>query len=320
MLHSLFFINKSIYERRMVTYMKYVIEKKKRKSDDWKGYLFIAPWLTGFVIFMLIPCVYTLGISFTNWDMFSAPRFVGFHNYINLLEDELFLQSIWVTVRFVFCSVGISIVLALGLALLLNVNSGFMYVFRTIFYIPSVVSGIAVAIVWGWIFSPDFGIVNYLLSLIGVRGPDWLGDPTFAPWAFIIIMCTTFIGAPMIIFLAGLQNIPACLYESASIDGAGTFQKLKYITLPELKPIIVFNIVTMVIGAFRTFVQAYTLAGKSGNPRHSLLFFVMYLYNKAFSDMDMGSACAMAWVFFSIVFVFTVLILKLSKNNEKEEV
>lgn len=159
--------------------------------------------------------------------------------------------------------------------------------------------------------------MNYVLSLFSIDGPDWLGNPTFAPWAFIIIMCTTFIGAPMIIFLSGLQNIPAYLYESAGIDGANSFQKIRYITLPELKPIIIFNTITMIIGAFRTFVQAYTLAGKDGNPRHSLLFFVMYLYNKAFANMDMGSACAMAWIFFIIVFLFTILILKLSKNEEE---
>lgn len=289
-----------------------------KKSDSWQGYLFIAPWLAGFLIFMLVPCLYTLYISFTDWDMFSEPRFIGVANYVRLFGDELFLKSIWVTVRFVFCSVGISIFLSFTLALLLNINCRAMYVFRTIFYIPSVVSGIAVAIVWGWIFSPDFGIVNYILSLFGIAGPDWLGDPAFAPWAFIIIMCTTFIGAPMIIFLSGLQNVPSYLYESAEIDGAGFLQKLRFITLPEMKPIIVFNAITMIIGAFRTFVQAYTLAGKDGNPGHSLLFFVMYLYNKAFGSMDMGSACAMAWIFFIIVFVLTAVILKLSKNEETE--
>lgn len=287
---------------------------KSELKGNLAGYLFISPWLIGFLVFMLAPCIYTFYLSFTNWDMIAKPELIGIRNYSDLFTDDLFIQSLLVTIRFVLSSVIISIVLSLLLAVLLNSNSKSMYFFRTIFYVPSVVSGIAVAILWSWIFSPDFGIINYVLSLIGVQGPNWLGDPRYAPWAFVIIMCTSFIGAPMIIFIAGLQNIPAYLYESADIDGANNRQKFFKITLPTLSPIILFNFITMTIGAFRTFVQAYTLAGRDGNPNRSLLFFVMYLYKKAFQDMDMGAASAMAWIFFVIVFILTIFVLKTSSN------
>jgi len=290
------------------------INDRRINKENLAGYLFISPWLIGFVVFLVGPFIYTFCLSFTNWDMFSAPMFIGVQNYLDLFTDDLFIQSLLVTIRFVVSSVFFSIVFSLALAILLNANSRLIYFFRTIFYVPSVVSGIAVAIVWSWIFSTDFGIINYALSLLGIQGPNWLGDPKYAPWAFVIIMCTTFIGVPMIIFVAGLQNIPKYLYESADIDGANNIQKFFRITLPTLSPIILFNTITMIIGAFRTFVQAYTLAGKDGNPNHSLLFFVMYLYKTAFQNMDMGAASAMAWVFFIIVFVLTVIILKASSK------
>lgn len=290
------------------------MKNKSSINENTAGYLFISPWLIGFIVFLLGPCIYTFGLSFTNWDMISAPRFIGSRNYLDLLTDDLFMQSLLVTIRFVLSSVIISITLSLLIAILLNTNSSAMYFFRTIFYVPSVVSGIAVAILWSWIFSPDFGIINYVISLLGIQGPNWLGDPIYAPWAFVIIMCTTFVGAPMIIFIAGLQNIPQYLYESAEIDGANSVQKFANITIPTLSPIILFNSITMIIGAFRTFVQAYTLAGKDGNPNHSLLFFVMYLYKKAFQDMDMGSASALAWIFFIIVFILTAIVLRSSSK------
>ena len=282
-------------------------------TENLIGYLFISPWIIGFLVFLFGPCIYSFYISFTNWDMLSFPKFIGFNNYLDLMVDELFWQSLMVTVRFVVTSVSISIVLSLLLALMLNSNSKAMYVLRTIFYVPSVISGIAVAILWSWIFSPDFGIINYALSIFGIKGPNWLGDPTYAPWTFVIIMCTTFIGAPMVIFIAGLQNIPQQLYESSDIDGANYIQKFFFITLPGISPIILFNTITMIIGAFRTFVQAYTIAGKDGNPDHSLFFYIMYLYKKAFQQMDMGGASAMSWVFFVIVFVLTAAVLKSSR-------
>jgi len=285
---------------------------RRARADNWAGYLIISPWLIGFIVFLLLPSAYMFAISFTEWDMIGDPKWIGIANYAELLHDDLFRRSLQVTIRFVAVSVAVSMIFALLLAMLLNRNTRMMYVFRTVYYVPSVVSGVAVSIVWAWIFSPDFGYLNYVLSWFGIPGVNWLGDPGYAPWAFVLMMSTTFVGAPMIIFLAGLQNIPDHLYEAASMDGANAWHKFAKITLPTLSPIILFNAITMIIGAFRTFVQAYTLAGKDGYPDHSLLFFVMYLYKKAFQDMDMGTAAAMSWVFFLIIFALTFLILKTS--------
>ena len=284
----------------------------RKNKKNLTGLAFVSPWVIGFLVFTLGPCFYTLVVSFMKWDLMTEPEFVGLQNYINLLDDDLFKQSLLVTFRFAVISVSISLVLSLAIALLLNVNSRVMYVYRTIFYIPSVVSGIAVAIVWSWIFSKDYGVLNYFLSLLGLDGPKWLGSPQYAPWAFVIIMATTFIGGPMIIFVAGLQNIPAYLYEAASLDGANSFQKLVNITLPSLSPIILYNLVTMLIGAFRTFVQATTLAGKNGDPGHSLLFMVMHIYNKAFSSMEFGASAAMSWVFIIIVLAISLIVMRVA--------
>ncbi len=287
------------------------------KKENLAGYLFISPWIIGFILFLLGPGVYSLYMSFHSWDLFSSPVYVGVRNYVELFTDDpTFIKALTNTLLFVARSVLISMVLALFFALLMNSNSGIMYLFRTIFYVPSVVSGVAMAILWSWIFAPDFGILNFVLSKIGINGIDWLGNPKYAPWAFVIIMSTSFIGAPMIIFIAGLQNIPKELYEAASIDGANTISKLRYITMPELAPIILYNGITMLIGAFRVFAQAVTLAGKDGYPAKSLLFYVMYLYKKGFTQMQMGMASAMAWIFFLIIFAVTAIIIKISSIQD----
>ncbi len=292
---------------------------KISKNENRSGYLFISPWLIGFFLFLVGPGLYSLYMSFNEWDLFSPPEYVGIQNYIELFTDDpTFIKSLSNTLLFVIRSVLASMIIALGLALLMNTNSRIMYLFRTIFYVPSVVSGVAVAILWSWIFAPDFGILNYVLSGLGITGIDWLGNPRYAPWAFVIIMTTSFIGAPMIIFIAGLQNIPKEQYESASIDGANAWSKLRFITLPELAPIILYNAITMLIGAFRVFAQAVTLAGKDGYPSKSLLFYVMYLYKKGFTQMQMGKASAMAWIFFVLIFSITALIIKLGAYKDAE--
>ncbi|MBA7651380.1 Melibiose/raffinose/stachyose import permease protein MelD [subsurface metagenome] len=191
---------------------------KALKRRRLTGYFFISPWIIGFVIFLLGPILYALYISFTNWDMLSLPRFIGLQNYLDLFSDNLFKHSLFVTMRFVLTIVSISMVLSLSLAMLLNSNSKVMYFFRTMFYIPSVISGIAMAILWSWVFSPDFGILNYALSLFKIQGPNWLGDPLYAPWAFVIMMLPVFVGAPMIIFIAGLQNIHTSLGRTVTLS------------------------------------------------------------------------------------------------------
>lgn len=289
--------------------------KTFKRQNGLAGLIYISPWILGFIVFLLGPIVYTFFISLHKWDMLSPMKYVGLQNYIKLFfQDKVFIQSLYVTFRFVFTSVILTMTLSLLIAVLLNRNSKIMYFFRTVFYVPSVISGIAMAILWAWVFNADFGIINYALYLLGVKGPNWLGDPAYAPWAFVIIMVTTFIGAPMIIFIAGLQNIPSYLYEAAEIDGANGVQKFLKITLPTLSPVILFNAITMVIGAFRTFTQAYVISGRTGYPAKSLLFYVVYLYDKAFHMLEMGTASAMAWIFILIVLIFTFILLKTSRK------
>ena len=294
--------------------MKNNIFSKNLKKKELIGYLFISPWLIGFLVFLIGPILFALYISFTEWDMFSPQKFVGFKNYLDLFSDDMFGHTLFVTTRFVLVTVSITMVLSLIIAVLLNSNSKIMYFFRTLFYIPSVISGIAMAILWAWIFSPDFGILNYALSLFGINGPNWLGNPVSAPWAFVIMMIPVFVGGPMIIFLAGLQNIPKYLYEAADIDGANNLQKFFKITIPMLSPVIIFNLITITILAFRIFEQAYIISDKYGNPLYSLYFFVMYLYNTAFLNLDMGSAFAMLWIFIIFIFILTFIILRSSSS------
>lgn len=286
-------------------------QRKKIFSDQDKyGYVFIMPWLIGFLLFWLIPAIFSFVTSFTKWNMIGSMKFIGFKNYINLTQDIVFRTSLLNTLKFSLFAVIISFALALGLALLLNKNSKIMFLFRTIFYIPSVISGIAVAIVWAWIFSKETGVLNYILGLFEINPINWLGNSNYSMAAFLMMISTNLIGTPLITFLAALQNVPAELYEAADIDGANRLQKLNFITLPMIKSISVFNLITLIIGSFRIFVQAQTLAGKDGNPDRSLLFMVMNIYNTAFERLQMGYAAAMSWVFFVIVFIVSILVLK----------
>lgn len=286
-------------------------QRKKIFSDQDKyGYVFIMPWLIGFLLFWLIPAIFSFVTSFTKWNMIGSMKFIGFKNYINLTQDIVFRTSLLNTLKFSLFAVIISFALALGLALLLNKNSKIMFLFRTIFYIPSVISGIAVAIVWAWIFSKETGVLNYILGFFEINPINWLGNSNYSMAAFLMMISTNLIGTPLITFLAALQNVPAELYEAADIDGANRLQKLNFITLPMIKSISVFNLITLIIGSFRIFVQAQTLAGKDGNPDRSLLFMVMNIYNTAFERLQMGYAAAMSWVFFVIVFIVSILVLK----------
>lgn len=286
------------------------IHKRKASSENRYGYLFISPWLIGFLLFWLLPAAFSFITSFTKWNMIGDMEFVGLNNYWNLTRDVVFQTALWNTLRFTVFSVAIAFVLALGLALLLNRNSAVMYFFRTAFYVPSVISGIAVAIVWSWIFSKETGVLNYALSFFGAEPINWLGNSDCSMTAFVMMMSTNLIGTPLIVFLAALQNVPMELYEAAEIDGANKRQQLFHITLPSIRPISVFNLITLIIGAFRIFVQAQTLAGKDGNPDRSLLFMVMNIYNTAFERLAMGYESAMSWVFFAIVFVVSLVVLK----------
>ncbi|MCT8137038.1 sugar ABC transporter permease [Anaerobacillus sp. CMMVII] len=290
-----------------------------RKKSWWNSsrketltfYLLISPWILGFLFFIGGPMIASLYFSFTNWDLFTSPKWVGFDNYVYAFtKDPLFKQSIKVTLIYSLFSVPIGMVASLLIALLLHQGVRGMRVFRTIFYLPAVVSGVSVMVLWMWIFNPEIGLFNTILGYIGIQGPKWIYDPD---WALpsLIIMSLWSVGGGMVIWLAGLNSIPNYLYEVAKIDGANAWHRFRYVTIPMLTPTIFFNLVMGIIGALQSFGEAYVMTG--GGPLNSTLFFNFYLFQKAFEHFQMGYASALAWVLFVIVLFFTLLVVKSSK-------
>jgi multiple sugar transport system permease protein len=280
-----------------------------RRRTALMGYLFLSPWLLGFLIFLAGPMLASLYFSFTEYKVIQPPRWIGLDNYVRLLGDELFQQALSVTARYTLVSVPLGIVTALGIALLLHgpiVGRGLL---RTLFYLPSIISGVAVAIVFAWLFNAQFGVINYLLSLVGIPGPNWLGSPRWALWAFVM-MGLWGVGGNIVIFAAALNGVPRSLYEAAELDGANGWQQFWRITLPMISPALLFTTIMGVISSFQTFTQAYILT--NGGPANSTLFYLLYLYKNAFSWFEMGYASALAWVLFLVIIVCTILLMRSS--------
>jgi multiple sugar transport system permease protein len=254
--------------------------------------------------------IYSLYLSFTRWDLFTDPVWIRLENYQTLFtQDPDFWQALRVTAIYTFVHVPLSLLGALAIALLMNSAVRGITVFRTIFYLPSVLPAIAVSVLWIWVFNPEFGILNALLRVFGIEGPKWLADPQWALWA-LIFMSLWSLGGGMIIYLAGLKGIPRALYEAAELDGAGPVQRLWHITIPQITPAIFFNLVMGIIGSLQVFTQAYAMT--SGGPQKSTLFYMYYLFDMAFIKFRMGYASALAWVLFIIILVFTLLVLRSS--------
>jgi len=286
-----------------------LLKMTNRQREALVGYLFLSPWLLGFLIFLVGPMVASIYLSLTEYKIIKAPVWIGLANYVRMFSDELFYHSMQVTVTYTALSVPLGIVAALGVAVLLNQRIVASGLFRTIFYLPSVISGVAVAIVFAWIFNFRFGILNYFLSLAGIPGPNWLGHPRWTLWAFVL-MSLWGIGGNVIIFLAALQGVPVPLYEAAKIDGAGNWRRFWAITLPMISPAILFVLIMGVIGTFQTFTQSYVMTG--GGPANATLFYLFYLYKNAFNWFEMGYASAMAWVLFLVIMVCTLLLWRSS--------
>jgi multiple sugar transport system permease protein len=281
-----------------------------RAREEIAGYLFILPWLTGFLVFTAGAMLYSLYLSFYDVDFLSKFEFVGLANYAQMLfTDELWPKAIGNTAYYAFVAVPLMTILALLIALLLNQKVIGLSIFRTIYYLPSVVQGVAVAILWVWLFHPEFGPINGLLGLFGISGPLWLATEEWAMPA-IIIMSLWGVGGSMIIFLAGLQGISQSLYDAAEIDGAGPLSCFWHITVPMMTPTIFFSLILGLIGSFQMFTQAYVMT--RGGPNNATLTYVMHIYNKGFKQFYFGYASALAWVLFIIILVFTLLILKSS--------
>ena len=304
------------------------VQPKKSSLARREAILFwicVAPWVIGFILFTLGPMLYSLYISFTQWNVLTPPKWVGLENYIRIFtQDPDFIQSLKVTSIYAIFSIPLSLITALFLAVLLNEATKGISFFRTAFYLPTIVSAVAAAVLWQWIFNPRFGPVNGLLRLFGIEGPGWFSDPKFALWG-LIIMSSWSVGGQMLIFLAGLKGIPKILYEAAEIDGAGRPARFWNITIPMLSPTIFFNLVLAVIGAFQTFDTAYVIstarAGTLGGPLKSTLFYMLNIYDLAFAKQRMGYATALAWILFLIIFVLTMITLRSSAlwvYNESE--
>jgi multiple sugar transport system permease protein len=284
--------------------------RTRRYNDNLAGYLFIAPWLLGFFSFTLIPMIASLYFSFTDYDIFSAPRWIGLDNFRTMFsQDPQYWKSVGATFYYVFTAVPLRLAFALAIAMLLNTGFSLLGLYRAIFYVPSIIGGsVAVALMWRQLFGSD-GLINAALAAIGVQGLNWLGDPRTAIWTLILLAAWQF-GSPMLIFLAGLKQIPAEMYEAASIDGAGGWRKFRNITLPLLSPVIFFNLVMQIIAGFMVFTQAFVITG--GGPLDTTRFYSVYLYNEAFENFHMGYSSAMAWVLLLIIAFFTALAFKSS--------
>lgn len=276
-----------------------------RKRDALVGYLFLSPWLLGFLIFLLGPMLASIYLSLTNYKMLKPPVWVGLANYQRMFTDHFVYLSLKVTLTFTAFAVPLSIISALAVAVLLNQKIVASGIFRTVFYLPSVISGVAIALVFSWIFNYRFGILNYFLSFIGIDGPNWLGDPRWALWAFVV-MSLWGIGGDIVIYLAALQGVPVSLHEAAKIDGANAWYRFWNITLPLITPVILFTLIMGVIATFQTFTQSYIMTG--GGPANATLFYLLYLYRNAFNWFEMGYASALAWLLFIIILICTLIL------------
>ena len=293
-------------------------QDKKRRGTKMKsrenliGYLFASPWLLGFFIFTLYPMCSSLYYSFTNYNTLKTPTWIGIRNYIVMFtSDPLFWKSIWNTFYYAGLSVPLGIVMGVLIAILLNQKVKGMRFFRTIFYLPTVVSSVAVSLLWMWILEPNFGLLNTFLGHLGIIGPGWLTDPAWSKNS-LILMSLWSVGGGMLIYLAALQDVPESLYEAATIDGAGTLKKFFKITLPMITPTLFYNLITGVIGGLQIFSQAFIMT--NGGPSYSTYFYGYHLYNKAFSEYQMGYASALAWVLLVMTLLLSLIIFRTSNK------
>lgn len=280
---------------------------------DLYGWLFAMPAILGLLIFTLGPMLYSLYMSFTDYTGSNSPSFIGLDNYRRMFsgEDQYFYKSLAVTFYFVILSVPTGIIYSFLLAILLNQNVKGKAVFRTIFYLPSIVPIIAISFIWLWLLNPDLGLANELLRTLGIPGSQWIfGEKTVVPSLALMNLWTT--GGTMIIFLAGLQDIPRSLYEAIEMDGGTRLDKLWHITIPLMTPTIFFNLIMGIINGFQVFSQAYVMT--NGGPNNASLFYVFYLYREAFQFSRMGSASAIAWVLFAIIMILTYVVFRTSNK------
>ncbi|NLT41712.1 MAG: sugar ABC transporter permease [Anaerolineae bacterium] len=278
--------------------------KRFANREAVAGWLFASPWLIGFVAFTMGPMIYSILLLFLKWDLITPPEWGGLANFTRLVGDRRVPIALYNTAYYTFIGVPVQLAVAFLLALALNVQIRGLALYRTIYYLPSITPAVASAVIWLQILHTDYGTLNEFLRNFGIAGPNWLYEPALAKPA-LIMMSVWGIGPQMIIFLAGLQGVPAVLKEAATIDGAGEWSQFRHITIPIITPIIFFNLVVGIIGSFQVFTAAYIMTG--GGPENSTLFYVLYLWRNGFEYFRMGYAALLAWVLFFIISFFTVI-------------
>ncbi|MEZ0164597.1 carbohydrate ABC transporter permease [Kineococcus sp. LSe6-4] len=287
--------------------------RRENTRDNKAAYLFLIPWFIGLVVITMGPLIASLYLSFTRYSLLQPPEWIGVQNYVDMLGDTRLHNSLKTT--FVYVAVGVPLQLAFALLVAVVLDRGMrgLPLYRSVFYLPSMLGGsVAIALLWRQMFGTE-GLVNQVLGLVGIESTTgWVSDPSYALWTIILLHVWTF-GSPMVIFLAGLRQIPAMYYEAAAVDGATRWTRFRRITLPLLSPIIFFNLVLQLINAFQSFTQAFVVSAGTGGPADSTLFYSLYLYQKGFAQFQMGYAAAMAWLLVLIVGVLTAVNFLLSK-------
>lgn len=279
----------------------------RKTREALAGYGFLAPWLVGMVGLTLGPMIYSLYLSFTRYNLLTAPEWNGLANYRLMADDPRFLASVGVTLKYVGIAVPSILVAALAVAMVLNMAIKFLPFYRAAFYLPSLIgASVAVSVLWRQIFGGE-GVLNAVLEKVGIDGKSWIGDPDTALYTLVLLSVWTF-GSVMIIFLAGLRQVPKDLYEAASVDGAGRARRFFHVTLPMISPLIFFNVLLTTVNAFQAFTPAYVISQGTGGPLNSTLFYTLYLYQRGFTNLDMGYAAAMAWALLVALGVFTALL------------
>src|SRR5581483_5795666 len=276
------------------------------RREAFEGYISLTPWMIGFLAFTAFPIVVSIILGFTEWTVVKAPRWIGVENYVRMFTaDPLFWQALKATLGYVVLSLPLKLVFGLALALLLNLKVPGINIFRTLFYVPAVSSGVAVSLMWIWLLQPDTGVVNSLLGFVGIQGPKWFWD---ADWALmsVALMSVWRVGGSAIIYLAGLQNIPVRLYEAAQVDGANAWRRFWGITFPLLTPTIFFQLIIEMVDSFKIFTEAFVIT--QGGPLKATYFFLYYFYEEAFRNSNMGYASALALFLTLVILAATVFV------------
>jgi multiple sugar transport system permease protein len=277
------------------------------QREEIVGWLFVTPAVLGLILWLAGPMLYSIWLSLTEWDLIRPPRFIGTANFTRMVTDRLFYKSLWATLYYTAFHVPLTLILAFLVAMLLNTKTRGIAFFRTLYYIPSIVPAVANAVLWIWIFNSEFGLLNLFLRSLGFNKILWLQDPNTAMPA-LILMSLWSMGGTMIIYLAGLNGIPEQLYEAAEIDGAGAWSRFWNITIPMMTPVIFFNLILQIIGSFQVFTTSYLMT--RGGPNYATNFYVLYLFDNAFSWFDMGYAAALAWVLFFIILALSLIVFR----------